>query len=74
VLSARIDGDLFRRVIDIVIALELGNDRLLERRDTVNGRILRHSVADRLNGGVLDEVWCVKIRLSGGQADDINAL
>ena len=73
-LAARVHGDLLRRIIDIVVTLELGDDRLLQRRDAVDRGILGHPVTDGLNGSVLDKVRRVKIRLPGRQTYHINAL
>ena len=73
-LPARIHGDLLRRIIDVVVALELVDNGLLEWSNAINCRIFRLPVADCLNGCILNEVGRVEIGLSRRKADNIDPL
>ena len=73
-LSARRDVHLGRLVVQPVFTLELAADRLLKFRDAVRGRVLRLAFADRADGGFLDVLRRVEIRLAGAEADHIQTL
>ena len=70
-LAARRDMDLRRLVAQGVVALELGADRLLQLRNAVDGGVLGLAPADRVDGGGLDIVRRVEIRLAGAEPDHV---
>ena len=72
-LSTRADNRLLRLVIQIVLALELFGNRLAQFRNTGNRRVLRFTAVDRLDGGLLDVVRRVEIRLASAKADYVAA-
>src|SRR4029453_1418929 len=71
-LAAGADGDLLRLVVEVVLALELGADRLLQRGGAVDVGVFGVAGHDRLDRGLLDVVRRVEIRLAGAQADDVS--
>src|SRR5262249_25170343 len=73
-LAAGADGDLVRLVVEAVLALELGADRVLERRRAVDIGVLGVARVDRALRRRLDVVGRVKVRLALRQADDVAAL
>ena len=73
-LAAGADGDLVGAVLDPVLALELGDDRLLERRRAVDRRVLGLALADGRDRRLLDVVGRVEVGLAGAQADHVAAL
>ena len=58
-------------VVEPVLALELGRDRLAQRLDAGDGRIFRLAALDGGDGGALDVVRRVEIRLADRQRDDV---
>ena len=63
--------DLAGCVGQVVFALEFGADRFLQFRDAVGGRVLGLAIADRLDGGLLDIVRRVEIRLACAEANHV---
>ena len=63
--------DLAGRVGEVVLALELGADRLLQLRDAIGGRVFGLAIANRLDGGVLDIVRRVKVRLARAKTNHV---
>ena len=72
-LAARRDEGLVRLVVEPVLALELGADRRLELRDTVDRRILRLALTDGPDRGFLDVVGRVEIGFTGRKRDHVAA-
>src|SRR5581483_3395787 len=72
-LAAGADGDLVDTVVEVVLALELADDRRLQFRNAVDGGVLGLAVADRLDRGFLDVVRGVEIGLAGAEADHVAA-
>jgi hypothetical protein len=66
--------NLVALVADVVVALELRDDRVLELDDAVDIRVTREALADRVDAGVGNVRGRVEIRLAGTQADDVLAL
>src|SRR6185436_16516394 len=66
--------DLVALVGNLVVALELRNDRVLELDDAVDVRVTREALADRVDTRVRDVDRRVEVRLAGTQADDVLAL
>src|SRR5262245_7668992 len=73
-LATSADGDLGQLVVEPVIALELGDDRLFELGDAVNIGVFDLAAPDCGNRCFLYVRRRVEIRLAGGQADDVAAL
>src|SRR5258706_1495227 len=73
-LGARGHEDLIALVGNTVVALEFGDDGVLEFRNPIDIRVARESAVDRLHTGRSNVRWRVEIRLPGAQADDIPAL
>ena len=74
-LAAGADRDLRGLVVQPVLALELGADRLLELGNAVDRRCTWSCRRlDRLDRGVLDVVRRVEVRLARRQPDDVAAL
>ena len=67
-LAAAGDQDLVRLVLEAVVALELGDDGLLELRRAVHRRVLGEAVVDGRDGGLLDVIRGVEVRLPGARA------
>ncbi len=65
------DVDLRRRVGQAVLARELGDDGLLELGHAVDVGVFGLAALDGGDGGVLDVVGRVEVRLAGAQADDV---
>ncbi len=72
-LAARGDDGLARLVVEPVVALHLGDDRLAQRRRARHGGVLGVVVADRLDRRFLDVVGRRHVRLAGRQSDDVLA-
>ena len=72
-LAARGDDGLRRFVLQPVVALELGADRLAQRRRAGHGGVPGVVVADRLDGSFLDMVRRRKVGLPRRQADHVLA-
>ena len=70
-LSARRDKSLFGRVVEPVLALELGADSLFQFGDTIDRGVFRLTRVDRLDRRCLDIIGGVEIGFTGAQADDI---
>ena len=70
-LAAGADDRLRGFVVEPVLALELGRDRLAQRLDAGDGRIFRLAALDGGDGGALDIVRRVEIRLADRQRDDV---
>ncbi len=62
-----------RLVVEAVVALHLGADRLAQRRRAGHGGVLGVVRADRLDRRFLDVVGRREVGLAGGQADDVFA-
>jgi len=62
VLAAAGDDDLVARVVQAVVALELGPDGILQLGDAVGGRILGEPLLEGLDGGGLDVGRGVEVR------------
>ncbi len=58
-------------VIQLIVALELGNDGLFQLRDTIYGRIFGVPGFNRPDGRLLDVFRRIEIRLTCTQPDDI---
>jgi hypothetical protein len=67
------DG-LRRLVVEAVLALELAGDGLAQGHDAGDRRVLGLAPADRRDGGFLDVVGGVEIRLADGKADHVPPL
>jgi hypothetical protein len=72
-LAARGDDGLGGLVVEAVIALHLGADRLTQGGRSRHGRVPRVVVADRLDPGFLDVVGGREVGLAGGEANDVLA-
>ena len=73
-LAAGRDDDLVRLVVEVVLALELADDRLLELRQALDRGVLRRPAAlDRLDRRLLDVVRRVEVGLAGAEPDDVAA-
>jgi hypothetical protein len=70
-LAAGADRDLRRLVVELVLALELARDRRLELGNAVDIGVLALAALDRPDGGELDVVGRIEIRLAGPQPDDV---
>ena len=62
-----------RLVVEAVVALHLGDDRLAQRRRAGHGGVLGVVVADRRDRRFLDVVRRRHVGLAGGEADDVFA-
>ena len=65
--------DLVAFVLDVVVALELANDRVLEFHDAVDVGVTRVALADRVDACLGNVGRGVKVRLTGAQANDVFA-
>src|SRR6185312_1570472 len=72
-LAARSDDGLARLVIEAVVALHLGADRLAQRRRAGHRGVLGVVAADRRDRRFLDVVGRREVGLAGGEADDVSA-
>ena len=73
-LAAGADDGLRGLVVEAVLALELAGDGLAQGHDAGNRRVLRLAAADRCDGGFLDVVGRVEIRLADGKTDHVPPL
>ncbi len=73
-LAAGADDRLRGLIVEIVLALELGNDRFLKRHDAGHRRIFRLAALDRRDRRGLDVVRRVEVRLTDRKADDLAPL
>ncbi len=60
-------ADLVGGVGEVVVDQELGGERLAQFRDAAGGRVFRPAVAQRLDGGLLDEIRGVHFRFAAGE-------
>ena len=72
-LAPRPHNRLRGLVVETVLPLELGGDGLAQRHDAQNGGIFGLAALDGGDGGFLDVVGRIKIRLADGQRDDVAA-
>ena len=72
-LAARGHDGLRGLVVEIVLALELAGHRLAQRLDAGDGRVLCLAPADGVDGGVLDVVGRVEIRLADRKRNHVPA-
>jgi len=72
-LAAAGDQDLFGGIVQAVVALELGDDGLLQRGGATHRGVLGETLVDGRDGGILDVLRCIEIRLAGSQSDDVLA-
>jgi hypothetical protein len=72
-LAARGDDSLRRLVVEPVVALHLGRDRLAQGRRAGHGGVLGVVGVDRLDCRFLDVVGRREVGLAGGQADHVFA-
>jgi hypothetical protein len=70
-LAAGADDDLVRLVGQAVLPLELGDDRLLQFGNAVDGGVLGLAGLDRVDRRQLDVGGRVEIRLARAEADNI---
>ncbi len=73
-LAAAGHQDLLRGVVQPVVALELGDDGLLECGGAADGGVLGEALVDRRDGGILDVLRRIEVRFAGPQSDDVLAL
>ena len=73
-LGARAHENLVALVGDLIVALELRDDGVLQLDDAVDVRVTREALADRLDAGFGDVRGRIEVRLAGAQADDVLAL
>ena len=72
-LAAAGNQDLLRRVVQPVVALELRDDGLFERRRAADGGVFGEALVDRADRRVLDMLRCIEIRFARAQPDDVFA-
>src|SRR5262249_18338677 len=72
-LAARRDVDLGRRIGEVVLPLELADDRVLQLRHAVGGGVLGLAALDRLDGGRLDVIRRIEVRLANAEANHVPA-
>ena len=72
-LAARRDHGLRRLVVEAMVALHLGADRLAQRRRAGHRGVLGVVGVDRLDGRFLDVVGRREVGFAGGQADHVLA-
>src|SRR3546814_13419019 len=65
---------LFRSVVEAVLTLELGGDRLAQLGNAGDRRVLCLAAVDGVDRGFLDIVRRIEIRLAGAEADHVTAL
>ena len=73
-LAAGDDQHVIRRDVDVIAAMEVGGDRLAQRRDPVRRRIAVLAVAQRLDRRLDDMRRGFEIRLADAEIDDIASL
>ena len=67
-------ADLVGRVGQVVVVEKLGGERLAQFGDAAGGRVFRPAVAQRLDGGLLDEIRGVDFRFAAGERVNLLAL
>lgn len=72
-LAAGADDRLLPGIVEAVLALELGGDRLAQLGNAGNRGILRFAAVDRVDGGRLDIIRRIEIRLTRAEADDVTS-
>ena len=72
-LRAGRDEDLGSRVLEPVVAPELGRDRVLELGGALDRRVTREPAADRRDAGIRDVHGRVEIRFADAKPDDVAA-
>src|SRR3546814_9498643 len=65
-LAAGAGNDLIRLVFQRIVALHLGDDRLLQRRRAADRRVLGRAALDRVDRRILDVLRRIEIRLTRG--------
>ena len=65
---------LVRRHLDLEALVQVGRDRLAQRRDAGRGRIAVVAVAQRLDRGLDDVVGRAEVGLADAEIDDVAAL
>ncbi len=73
-LAARADDGVGRLVVEPVLALELGGDRLAQRRDAEHRGVLGLAAPNRLDRRLLDVVGRVEVRLADRQRNHVAPL
>ena len=73
-LGARAHQNLVALVADLIVALELRDDRVLELDDAVDVRVTREAFADRLDTRVGNVRGRIEVRFAGAEPDDVFAL
>ena len=68
------DQDLRALIGERIVALELGDDRVLELIDPIDVRVAGKAPLDRLDAGLSDVRGGIEIRLSGPKTDNVLAL
>ena len=74
VLGAVAHENLRGRVVQAVFALEFVADRLAQRERAGGGRVARHTVIQRVLGGIADVFGRIKIGFASAEADHIQPL
>ena len=67
------DQDLLGRVVEAVVALEFGDDRLLQAGGAAHRGVFGEARVDGLDRRVLDVLRGVEIGLAGAEADNVAA-
>ena len=73
-LAAGHDHHLVGRDLDAEALVQIGGDRLAQRRDAVRRRVAVVAVAQRLDRGLDDEIGRAEIGLADAEIDDVAAL
>ena len=73
-LGAGRDDDLRTLIAQAVVALELGDDRVLEFGSAVDRGIARDALSNRIDARVGDICRCVEVGLAGAEADYVMTL
>jgi len=73
-LASATHHDLIALVLEVVVALELLYDGILERIDTADGRVLGEAVHNGVDGSPLDVCGRVKVGLARTKAHNVQAL
>ena len=72
-LAAARHQNLLGRVVESVVALELGDDRRLQAGGAVDRRVFGEARVDRRDRRILDVLRGVEIGFAGAEADDVAA-
>ena len=73
-LGARRDQDLRPRVLERIVASELGRDRVLELGDALDRGVAREAAADRRHARVRNVYRRIEVGLADTEADDVASL